>query len=143
MPWRNTRKLTLSTTATVARYTSSVETPRAEGSSAVDAAVTPYCSRGHGQVATDLVSERQRELLVMGPHEQPLKREVEGDGDREADRQSGLEGQADDFGKDRRRRQVDERHSAARQRETHPLAEHAGLRFAQRARELPRSTDAG
>ena len=53
------------------------------------------------QVAPNLVVQRQLELLVMCPHEQPLEREVDDEPDRKADCQRRLEGQADDISQHR------------------------------------------
>jgi hypothetical protein len=76
---------------------------------------------GGCQVSTDLMTKRQRELLVMGPHERSLKREMDNETDTEADRKSRLKGNSEGLGKQDRGGEIDERHRAPPTRRSAPL----------------------
>src|SRR5580704_15238699 len=80
---------------------------------------------------------------MVRPYEQPLEREVNHEAEREADGQSRLERDADDFGEHGGRAQVDERHRASRQRETHALPEQARLRGPQPTHQGARAVYSG
>src|SRR6201999_2252733 len=75
----------------------------------------------------DLVVNRQGELVVVGPYEQPLQREGRSQADHVANWKGDLERQSDEVGEDHRREDVDARHEAAGHGEAKALAEQTAV----------------
>jgi hypothetical protein len=81
---------------------------------------------GEQQIAGGLAMQRQRVLLVMGPHEQPLQREVNRDAGAGADGERDLKAQSDHVGQQRRAAEIDDGDGAAGEGVAHALREQAG-----------------
>jgi hypothetical protein len=80
------------------------------------------------EISTGLVTERKGELLVMAPHKQSLKREVDQQGDTKANREGDLEGKPDKVGEDQRGEQIDAGYRPSRQGIANTLPDQARLR---------------